>query len=222
MATDIRPAVSGAAGLKYNRDAAHSIKAANRDKSKDYRCTEYIKVNCIQTPKIYKFRRKRKKILTAVIAIVLITIAGIISINNKVRGETFQKTLSKNYNFWVELGDLVEDEVVEYKLKVNGTNRVDVLWMTYAEWKRYNATSPFTYDSSRSELNITEVTRKVSVPSDNNYILVVDNTEVPEGGAKPEGEVTFTFDVNIYKKDDSCCLFGILSPAAMFNFLKLG
>ena len=124
-------------------------------------------------------------------------------------GETYERTLSKNYNFWVELGDLTKGEVVDYKVKVNNSYKVDVLWMTYGEWKRYNATESFNYDTDRSELNITEVSRRISVPSDNDYILVVDNTGVPPGGAMPAGEVNFTLDVNIYESDSSCC-FGLI------------
>jgi len=117
--------------------------------------------------------------------------------------EVYQRsfTLDENTYGYVELPDCKKGDRVHVQLKVEN-GKADVLLFDSSNYQIYIIeNSPdeieFAYLKSASRLNVNQVSYILIIPRDGNYVLVVDNTPVPPGGADAGWPVNIEIRVSV-------------------------
>ena len=110
-------------------------------------------------------------------------------------------TIERNTYVFFEMKDYRKGWQVYLDIATEGGG-VDLLVLEKMDYEKYRIESSasarvFRYLKEASHLNVREADHGFVIPLDGTYYLVIDNTPVPEGGARGDSDVKVTIDIAV-------------------------
>ena len=98
------------------------------------------------------------------------------------------------------LKEIEAGDILHVNIQVTNGGPIDVLLMKSSDYMDYLAYRDFDYYASGSSSNIKSKSYSYTFPKNDDYYLVIDNTDNPKGGATPIGTVALHAQITIQNR----------------------
>ncbi len=110
------------------------------------------------------------------------------------------RTIDLGKFYAISMNEVAAGDVLNVDVQVNSGSPIDILLLKSSDYPEYeNAVKQhgtFNYLAEGSTLATTSIKYSYRFKENGDYVLVIDNTDVPKGGGAPNGQVETTLKIS--------------------------